>query len=729
MSSAPDSQPLGSSPPTGRPSVSALGAIAWLKGNSLHELEQLSQRVSLRHLPAGSSFSIPTTSALLVLEGALSTEGTTQLGRGTLLGAPAWWSDNATPLPVTVPSACTVGLLDQTSFEHLAEEAPAVALRLLRHALTGDGNLLRHLPRGQSVQVELPDGRRRVPAGTQLRELLPETDGGLPVVAALVDRKATALCSTLTTNGKVTPLTPHEWEGQRVVRHSFALLALEAAQQIASQQSVKMGPSVGFGQRILVPGLSGEELGAFSRELEAKMSQLVQQDLPLRQEMWTYGEARQYFLDEDWEDAARLLETWRDTAVPLVRYGNVRAIEMGPLLPNTGMFDGFHVLADNDFLLLVYGHRPKTPTRPTRTMPAMALREVGETRQAEAGQSTRGFLMRQARSAAGPDYEVTFEEQNWLRALGVSSVGTFNHACVRGNVPDLIRVSEGFQEKKLTVIADEIFRRRDEIDIVTIAGPSSSGKTTFIRRLCVQLKVNGITPVALGLDDYYVDRNQTPLDASGDFDFEALEALKLDLLHEHIAQLLRGQGVNTPRYDFKAGKSLLNQGKPIQLRPRDVLLVEGIHGLNPHLLGDVPPRRVFRVFVCPMMQLSFDHASRVHASDVRLIRRIVRDRHHRGNDASETIERWPKVRAGERRHIYPHQTNADAVFDTSLVYELSVLRVYAERYLLEVPRDHASFTTAYRLMHLLDRFVSIYPDHVPPTSILREFIGGSGFDY
>jgi uridine kinase len=289
-------------------------------------------------------------------------------------------------------------------------------------------------------------------------------------------------------------------------------------------------------------------------------------------------------------------------------------------------------------------------------------------------------------------------------------------------------VAEGFHERRIATIADEIARRGSEMDIVSIAGPSSSGKTTFIRRLCVQLKVNGITPVGLGLDDYYVDREATPRDETGDYDFEALEALNLPLLHEHLKALLAGERVKTPRYDFVTGKSRGDAGDCVSLGKRDVLLLEGIHGLNPALLGSVPAHRVYRILVCPLMQLSLDHATRVHASDVRLIRHIVRDRYTRGSNAAQTIARWPKVRAGERRYIYPHQTRADAVFDSSLVYELSVLRVYAERYLLEVSRTDGAYPTALRLMHFLDRFVSIYPDHVPGTSILREFIGGSGFE-
>jgi uridine kinase len=489
-----------------------------------------------------------------------------------------------------------------------------------------------------------------------------------------------------------------------------------------------MGPSVGFGRRVLVRGPAGttETLDAFARELEARMNALIDEDRVLSEEHWAVDEARDYFATHGLTECEKLLGTWRGRSVPVMSYGGLYVLNMTPALPNTGALDGFFFLHDQDVLLLVYGSRSmRRVVKPSESMPPHALTVTGEPEPNHAPQSTRGLLLGQARA----NHDVEHQEQAWLSALGVTSIGAFNQACVRGSVPGLIRVAEGFQEKRLSLIADEIQRRASEIDIVCIAGPSSSGKTTFIRRLCVQLQVNGIQPVALGLDDYYVDRINTPRDTTGDYDFEALGALQLQLLHQHLAQLSAGQTVKTARYAFEEGKSHPSGGREIQLGPRDVLLLEGIHALNPALLGDVPARRVFRIFVCPLMQLAFDHLSRVHASDLRLIRRIVRDRHSRGYDAAATIERWPKVRAGERQHIYPFQLNADAVFDSSLVYELSVLRVYAERYLLEVPRTHRSYTTAFRLMHMLDSVVSIYPDHVPPTSILREFIGGSGFEY
>lgn len=660
----------------------------------------------------------------------LTSGGQVELRAGTLWGVESLWRhDLAMPLLHGIEATEWLHLA-AADYQLLRVEQPGLALSLL-HALlesatARDGTTLeRALSLRTSVSVVVSGQSRQVRTGTRYAELLPERAGGLPVVAALVDHKATSLSTPVTSGGRVEPLTARDWEGQRIYRHSLALLALEAAHRVRPGPAVRMGPSVGFGRRVLVQGHTGAQLDQLARNVEAQMNELITDDLQLSEEHWAVDEARDYFADHGWSESAQLLGTWRGRSVPVASYGDVYVLNVSPVLPHTAMLDGFFFLHDQDVLLLVYGARSrKSLVRPSESMPPHALTVVGETTPDSAPQSTRGLLLGQARA----NHDVEHEEQAWLKALGVTSIGAFNQACISGSVPELIRVAEGFQEKRLTVIADEIHRRETEIDIVCIAGPSSSGKTTFIQRLCVQLQVNGIQPVALGLDDYYVDRVSTPRDATGDYDFEALEALQLGLLHEHLASLLAGETVTSARYAFDEGKSYPTGGREIRLGKRDVLLVEGIHALNPALLGDVPARRVFRIFVCPLMQLAFDHLSRVHASDVRLIRRIVRDRHSRGYDAAQTIERWPKVRAGERQHIYPFQLNADAVFDASLVYELSVLRVYAERYLLEVPRTHPSYKTAFRLMHMLDGFVSIYPDHVPPTSILREFIGGSGFE-
>jgi uridine kinase len=321
-------------------------------------------------------------------------------------------------------------------------------------------------------------------------------------------------------------------------------------------------------------------------------------------------------------------------------------------------------------------------------------------------------------------------EELWLGTLGITSVGAFNQACIVGSVPQIIRVCEGLHEKRMGQIADTIAQRSEGVRIICVAGPSSSGKTTFIKRLTVQLQVDGIHPVGLSLDDYYLDRDKSPLDEKGERDFEAVEALDLPLLREHLRRIVAGEEVKTAHFDFASGLSHPNGGPVLALRPTDVLLLEGIHGLNPRLVEGVLPRTgVFRIFIQPTTALPFDAATRVNASDLRLLRRIVRDRHGRGTSPAANILRWPSVRAGERKHIFPFLDRADAIFDSALVYEPSVIKVFADRYLLEVPEDHPAFITAHRLRRLIDRFVAIYPEHVPPTSILREFIGGSGFEY
>lgn len=604
------------------------------------------------------------------------------------------------------------------------------------------------LPRARStgrrarLRVVVQGEVREVPAGTLAGALLPAEVDGRPVVAALIELKAASLITPVISACSIEPLTTAHWEAQRIYRHSTALLLLEAAARLDAP-ALRMGHSMGFAQRVLLlaPGAHDEDGRAgLARELAEAMNRLVAEDLPLREDLWAVEQAREHFVAAGWHEAAELLRTWRDPSVPLASYGQVRALRTGPLLPRTGGIEGFRVLPDPHGLILLFGSqaasRPIPPdyaglegnhTAPAAgAIPAPATASAGV---APLAAAEMRFITAEARGASQHASVMTEEHARWLMALRMDSVGAFNRACIDGDVTQLIMVSEGFQEKRISRIADQIHAYEPLVKVVCIAGPSSSGKSTFVRRLRVQLQVLGIRPVGMSLDDYYVDREQTPRDQHGEYDFEAFEAMRVDLLQDHTARLLGGEAVRTARFDFQTGASHPEGGPTIQLGDRDVLLMEGIHGLNPRLLASIPGQRVFRIFVCPLTQLPFDRLTRVHASDVRLIRRIVRDRHSRGYDAAANILRWPSVRAGERQHIFPFQRQADAVFDTSLVYELSVLKVYAERYLLEVPQRDPAYTTAFRLLGLLDRFVSIYPEHVPPTSLLREFIGGSGFEY
>lgn len=731
-----------SSPAERSSDLAGIRVLAGLSSEQRRTLDAFLERVVTVRGETVIVASAPADRLLFVVDGQLSSDPPDISGGcfepGDHVGIEMVLGGKRNPASVRTRGVCTLLELREARFEALVAEHPELATELLR-ALLRDALAAPHagpprvsplLAEGRVARVALVpvtlDGEvRQVPVGTPYSQLLPRYHGERRVVAALVDGKATCLAGLVGSPVRLGPLTLAHWEGQRVYRQSLSLLALEAAHQIDPLIALQAGPSVGFGRRLLVPGLTNSALAEFAGKLEREMLEVSRGGATLRQELWTVDEARRYFERFGFANGEQLLSTWQEPAVPLVTYGSVYALDTLPLLPDLRELRPFQVVADEGILLLVYGGRSETPEHPTRSMPVRALTDPGEVPPAR----LRASMMLELSSSAHFNQDVSVEEQAWLETLGVKSVGAFNQVCVRGSVPQLIRVAEGFQEKRLTMIADAVHQQRDRIDAICIAGPSSSGKSTFIRRLCVQLQVNGINPVALGLDDYYVDRVLTPRDESGDYDFEAFEAIHIELLHQHLARIFAGETVQTARYHFAEGRSDPTGGPLIALGKRDILVLEGIHALNPRLLGDIAPERVFRVFICPLAQLAFDHLSRVHASDVRLVRRIVRDRHSRGHSAADTIVRWPKVRAAERQYIFPYQTNADAVFDSSLIYELSVLRVYAERYLLEVPRTSPSYATAFRLLHELSRFVSIYPDHVPPTSILREFIGGSGFEY
>ena len=319
------------------------------------------------------------------------------------------------------------------------------------------------------------------------------------------------------------------------------------------------------------------------------------------------------------------------------------------------------------------------------------------------------------------------EHHRWQDILGLRTIGDLNEAIDKGYSPQLIQISEALQEKKISQIADEIAQRRG-IRMVLIAGPSSSGKTTTCKRLSVQLAVNGIWPVPISLDDYFLDRDKTPLDEKGDYDFEHLHALNLPLLNEQMNALFRGEEIELPRYNFQAGRSE-KSGRRLRLRDNEVLVVEGIHALNPELMSQVRNDQIFRVYASALTTLLLDNHNYIPTTDNRLLRRIIRDNKYRGVSAVETIRRWPSVRAGENRWIFPYQENADAMFNTAMLFELAVIKQQAEPLLEQVPESAPEHAEAYRLLKFL-RYIKPIPEtQIPPTSLLREFLGGSSFQY
>ena len=319
------------------------------------------------------------------------------------------------------------------------------------------------------------------------------------------------------------------------------------------------------------------------------------------------------------------------------------------------------------------------------------------------------------------------EHHQWQDILGLRTIGDLNETIMNGYSSELIQISEALQEKKIARIADEIAQRKG-IKLVLIAGPSSSGKTTTCKRLSVQLAVNGIHPVGISLDDYFLDRDKTPKDDKGDYDFEHLHALNLPLLNEQLAALFRGDEVELPRYNFQKGMSEWS-GKKLQLKGNEVLVVEGIHALNPELTSEIPNDQIFRIYASALTTILLDNHNYVPTTDNRLLRRIIRDYKYRGVSAKETIRRWPSVRAGENKWIFPYQENADVMFNTAMLFELAVIKNQAEPILRQVPQNAPEHAEAYRLLKFLSYIAPINDLEIPPTSLLREFLGGSSFKY
>ena len=319
------------------------------------------------------------------------------------------------------------------------------------------------------------------------------------------------------------------------------------------------------------------------------------------------------------------------------------------------------------------------------------------------------------------------EHHQWQDIIGVRTVGDFNELVDHGAATDVINVSEALQEKKISEIADEIASRKG-VKLVLLAGPSSSGKTTTCKRLSIQLLANGIRPLQISLDDYFVDREHTPKDEKGEYDYESIYALNLKLINEQFTKLFRGEEVELPKYDFQTGKSKPS-GKKLKMQPNNVLVVEGIHALNPELTSEIPEKQKFRVYVSALTTILLDDHNYIPTTDNRLLRRIIRDYKYRGVTAQETIHRWPSVRAGENKWIFPYQENADAMFNSAMLFELAVIKQQAEPLLEQVPENCAEYSEAYRLKKFLDYIRPIPNRDIPPTSLLREFLGGSSFHY
>jgi uridine kinase len=546
-----------------------------------------------------------------------------------------------------------------------------------------------------TAQVWFDDGRVfEGPVGTPLEAFInvAGSDPEAPTVAALIDNELRELTYRVEGDIEVTPITMASSDGFRIYRRSLAFLLVTAVHELYPGVTVYVDHSLTFGGYFCqVQGredFSAEELAL----IEARMHEIVAENEPILKTRVPLSDAVALFEARGDDDKVGLLSRRRKSYLTLYKLRGFRDYFHGYMVPSTGYLSVFSL----------HPYPPGFILRFPRTNPPMQLQPIVEY----------------------PKLVSVFREYGeWMALMGIHDVGCLNEVIASERVREVVLVAEALHEQRVARIAEEIASRQGQVRLVLIAGPSSSGKTTFSKRLSIQLLANGLRPFSLEMDNYFVDREKTPRDEQGQYDYESLGALDVPLFNRDLLRLQNGEEVTLPRYNFRTG--LREIGDKVRLQPDHVILVEGIHGLNPNLVPDIPPEISYRVYVSALTQLNIDKHNRVPTTDTRMIRRIVRDAAYRGYSAQETISRWGSVRRGEKRWIFPFQEHADVMFNSALLYELAVLKPFATPLLLQVKLGSTEHVEAKRLMAFLEWFEPLAPDLVPDNSILREFVGGS----
>ncbi len=547
------------------------------------------------------------------------------------------------------------------------------------------------------------DGRHiEVPMGTPLSAIasaIPQAEKR-PLLAAFVNNRLKELNYRLFRPATIRFIDISSFSGFRLYQRTAWFILQKAVRDLWPGKHLNIRHSLGqsgfYCEVEEMNLLSDQEIEA----LEMRMQQIVEADYPIRRRRMPTSEVREHYLAAGMEDKLPLLDTRPRLYSTLYTMDNLVGYFYGPLAPSTGHIRLFSLSRCFNGLHLAL---------PLRTNPDQVHYNVMQEKM----------------------FDIFHDYKRWNELLGVATVGQINTRILENRTSEMVRIAEAVHERSLSKIADRIHEANSThgTRLVLISGPSSSGKTTTAKRLTIQLQVLGLNPQIISLDDYFVDREKTPRDEKGDYDYEALEAIDIALFNDHLQQLLRGEAVRIPRYNFLTGQREWHD-EELQLNQRSILIVEGIHGLNPRLTPSIPARQKFTVYASCFTSISMDNLTRIATSDNRLLRRMTRDYVQRGNNAQATLARWESVRRGEEKHIFPYQENADVMFNTSLFYELSMLRPLAEPILREVPDTVPEYNEAQRLLQFLDNFTPVYDTKdVPPTSILREFIGGSTFNY
>ncbi|WP_455673452.1 nucleoside kinase [Phocaeicola sp.] len=539
------------------------------------------------------------------------------------------------------------------------------------------------------------------PIGSSLSDIYNGFNLEMPYgpVSAKVNNKVEGLNYRAYNNKDVEFLDILNPSGMRTYVRSLCFVLCKAVEDLYPEGSIMLEHPVSKGYycdlRI------GREIGLDdAQRIKQRMKEIIEANIPFHRFECHTTEVVELFRKKGMMDKVKLLETSGNLYSFYYTLGDSVDYYYGSLLPSTGYIGLFDVVKYYDGLLLRVPNR-QNPEK---------LEEV----------------VKQEKML-----EVFKEHRRWNQILGVGTVGDFNVACNNGHATDLINVSEALQEKRISNIADEIYNRGkngNRVKLILISGPSSSGKTTFSKRLSIQLMANGLKPYPISLDDYFVDREDTPKDENGNFDYESLYALDLDFFNQQLQALLRGEEVEIPRFNFSTGKREF-KGKRLKIDDNMILILEGIHALNPELTPHIPEGNKYKIYVSALTTILLDNHNYIPTTDNRLLRRIIRDYKYRGYSAEETISRWPSVRAGEDKWIFPYQENADAMFNSALLFELAVIKDFAEPLLRKVPNNRPEYSEAYRLRKFLEYFVPVQDKELPPTSLLREFLGGSSFIY
>ena len=550
-----------------------------------------------------------------------------------------------------------------------------------------------------SIYIEDLNEKRSYPVGTSLQTILNDISPLLntKVLGAMVNNKLKELTYEIYKPKNITFIDYTHPAGKRMYMRSLTFILYKAVQEVFPYAGFRVEHSISNGLYCRFKDKNTILTQEGVDKIKQKMVKLVKADIPFERNEIETEKAIEIFESQGLTEKTKLLRTRGNLYTSVYKLDTTVDYFYGFLLPCTGLVDIFDLKHYYNGMLLL---------APDKNDPSIV----------------EPFLEQEKM------LKIFSEYKRWGKILGISNIGDLNRSVEENNISELIKIYEAMHEKKISQIADRIRKKYKKIKIVLIAGPSSSGKTTFGKRLAIQLKVSGIKPLNLSLDNYFVNRELTPLDENGEYDFESIEALDVKLFNENLLDLLEGNEIDLPKFSFETGERFYD-GEKLKINGKNVLVIEGIHALNPKLTSLISDEVKFKIYISALTSISIDGHNRVHSTDNRLIRRIVRDHRYRNYSALDTIKRWQSVRRGEEKNIFPFQENADVMFNSALPYELGVLKSHAEPILKEIQPNQTEFSEANRLLKFFSYFLPIPDDEIPPTSLMREFLGGSTFDY